>query len=468
MSLDRLDLRSLSVLTSVVSVNLLGILDTTIVTAAIPSAAEELGLDGVGRQWVVTAYALAFGAALLVGGRIADYWGRKRTLIAGVVLFCAASAIGGVAQSGLEFVLARAAQGVGAALMAPAALSIVTLAYPSGRIRAIAFGVLGGVASSGAALGLILGGLLTETVGWRWCLLVNVPVGALAIVLAALTLDESRAEGPGRLDIVGALLVAGGLSITVYGLTELGGGSPAPLTPVALVGGVLLLVAFVLVERRTASPVLPLGILLNRSRGGALLIQVCAGTVMAAVSLYATLHLQQVLAVGPLLSGLAMLPLAVGIAAGIPVFVRASTRVGLRWTLVIASSVAAPGVLLLTTITEGGSYWWQILPGLSIMGVGMSGVFVAAQNLALLGVEPGEAGAASAASQAASQVGGALGLALLTNLFLLVSGGGDATAELVRGFSGVFTACAAVMAAAALIGLFVIRRRDAAVPVLQG
>ena len=462
MTLERLDFRALSVLTSVVSVNLLGILDTTIVTAAIPSAAAELGLDDVGRQWVVTAYALAFGAALLIGGRIADYWGRKRTLVTGVALFCAASAWGGAAQTGLEFVLARATQGVGAALMAPAALSIVTLAFPTGRIRAIAFGILGGVASSGAALGLILGGLLTETVGWRWCLLINVPVGVLAIVLAVGTLEESRVGGRRGYDVAGALLIAAGLSLTVFGLTGLGGGRPEPLTIAALAAGAVLLAAFVLVERRVASPVLPLGILLDRSRGGALLIQICAGTVMAAVSLYATLHLQQVLEVGPLLSGLAMLPLALGIAAGIPVFVRASTRLGLRWTLVIASAVAAPGVLLLATITVGGSYWTQLLPGLALMGVGMSGVFVAAQNLALLGVARDEAGAASAASQAASQVGGALGLALITNLFLAVSGAAGTAPDLVRGFAGVFVACAGVMAAAALIGVLLIRRGAAA------
>ncbi|MBF4635298.1 MFS transporter [Agreia pratensis] len=464
MSQDRFDPRSLSVLIAVVGVNLLGIIDTTIVSIAIPSASDELGLDAGGRQWVVTAYALAFGAVLLIGGRIADYWGRKKTLILGVLLFCLASTWGGFAQVGLELVLARALQGAGAALMAPAALSIVTLAYPSGRTRAIAFGALGGISSGGAALGLILGGVLTETVGWRWCLLVNVPVGVVAIVLAAVTLRESRASGPARYDVWGAVFIATGLGATTYGLTRLGEHPTDPVSLGSIVVGAAFIVLFVIVENRTRAPILPLTILLNRARGGALLVQICAGTVMASVTLYATLHLQQVLLLGPMISGVAMVPLALGIAIGIPFFVRISGRIGLRWTLVVAPLLAGLGIAFLASVSVGGSYWLQLLPGLVIMGFGMAGVFVAAQNLALLGVAPADAGAASAASQAAGQVGGAVGLAILTNAYLAAVGGSEAPVDLVHGFATVFLCSSAVMVGAALIAVFVIRETKESSP----
>lgn len=447
-----------SLLAVVGSVSLLGILDTTIVTTAIPVASAELGLSPEGRQWIVTAYALVFGAVLLIGGRIADYWGRKRTLMLGVALFCAASAWGGLAHTGVELLLARAVQGGGAALMAPAALAIVTLAYPSGRRRAIAFGVLGAIASSGATVGLILGGLLTETVGWRWTLLVNVPIGVAAIVVAAFILQESRVNGPARYDVSGALLIAMGLSITVFGFTRAGEQPWSSSTLVAIFGGLALLTVFFVIEGRAVAPILPLGIILNRARGAALLVQICAGTVMASVTLYATLHLQQVLFFDPLASGLAMVPLALGIAGGIPVFVRVILRVGIKPTLVVAPSIASIGTFLLAGISEGGSYWIQLLPGLLIMGIGMSGVFVAAQNLALSGVKSADAGAASAASQAATQVGGALGLALVTNLYLTVAGSSISPDDLVDGFSATFIASSAIMFAASLIALLIIKQ----------
>lgn len=456
MPLDRFSTREVLLLTAVAAVNLLGILDTTIVTAAIPSAAAELSIAPADRQWIVTAYALGLASVLLVGGRVADFWGRKRALLLGLIAFSLASMLGGLAQTGIELLAARAVQGASAALMAPASLSIVTVAFPAGRLRAIAFGVLGGIASSGAAVGLVAGGLLTEWVGWRWSLFVNVPVALGAIALVAVILRDAPAKKAPVFDIFGALVIAAGLAVTTLGLARW---EADPVTgAVVVVFGICLIGLFVWIEQRARTPILPLSIVVDRARGGALLIQICSGTAMAGVTLYLTLHLQQVMLWGPLSSGVAMLPLAIGIAVGIPVFVRATMRIGLRGTLVIAPLIASAGIGLLSLISEDGSYALDVLPGLTLMGVGMSGVFVAAQNLALSNVLPDDAGAASAASQAANQVGGAIGLALLTNIFLVFASDQGVAADLVDGFAAVFIAASGAMLVAATIAFVVVPR----------
>ena len=259
---------------------LIVVLDGTIVSIALPQAQASLGLTDGQRQWVVTAYALAFGALLLLGGRIADYVGRKRVFMIGMVGFGAASLYGGLAQSGWELILARGLQGVFAALLAPAALALLTVTFPSGRERNTAFAVFGTVAGTGAAVGLLLGGFLTEFTDWRWCLLVNLFFVAIGLVGGALFLTESKAEGDNRYDVWGAITVTLGLGSLVYGfsLAENGWGDPLTITFLAL--GVVLLGVFVWVESRVSQPLLPLRVVADRVRGGAFLIQGVAGAIM--------------------------------------------------------------------------------------------------------------------------------------------------------------------------------------------
>lgn len=454
---DRLDTRSTLVLVTLAAAQLLVILDTTIVNIAIPQAAAALHLSSEGRQWIITAYALTFGAVLLIGGRIADYWGRKRTFLLGVVLFAVASLLAGLAVNPTMLIGGRVLQGAGAALMAPAALSLVSVTFPSGRARNTAFGVLGGITSSGAAVGLLLGGVLTEFVDWRWCLLVNVPVAALAIVAAAVVLRESRAESHGRLDVGGAATIAVGLGLLVYGFTlaEHGWVEGGALLFIGL--GVVFLAAFVVIELRVAAPLLPLRVVLDRNRGGALIVQTCAGATMATVTLYITFHLQLVLGYAPLVAGLATLPLAIAIGAVIPVLVKLVPRTGPKPLLIAGPIVAGLGALLLARVSVGGSYAGEVLPGLLVMGAGMAAIFVPAQNMALSRVRPQDAGAAAAAANATNQIGGAIGLAILTNLYVAGSGGGRSLDALVSGYEAVFVGGAVVMALAALAGILLVR-----------
>ena len=454
---DRLGAREKTVLVTLAAAQLLVILDTTIVNIAIPQAAVALSLGADGRQWIITAYALTFGAVLLIGGRIADYWGRKRTFILGLVVFAVASLLAGLAVDVTMLIGGRVLQGAGAALMAPAALSLVSVTFPSGRARNLAFGVLGGITSSGAAVGLLLGGVLTEFVDWRWCLLVNVPVVAVALVAASLVLRESRAESHGRLDIGGAVTIAIGLAALVYGFTlaERGWVEGGALVFIAV--GLVFLAVFVLIELRVSAPLLPLRVVLDRNRGGALVVQTCAGAAMVTVTLYITFHLQQVLGLPPLLAGVATLPLAFTIGLVIPVLVRLIPRVGPKPLLVAGPVVAGVGVLLLARVSVQGSYWGEVLPGLVVMGAGMAAIFVPAQNMALSRVRPEDAGAAAAAANATNQIGGAVGLAVLTNLYVAGSGGGQSAAALVDGYAAVFVGAAVVMALAAVTALLLIR-----------
>jgi EmrB/QacA subfamily drug resistance transporter len=452
------------VLFTLAAAQLLVILDTTIVNIAVPQAQVDLHMSDELRQWVITGYALAFGAVLLIGGRIADFWGRKRTFLLGLALFGAASAWGGLATFGVELIGARVLQGASAALMAPASLSLVSVTFPSGRPRNLAFGLLGGIVSSGAAIGLILGGVLTEWTSWRWCLLVNVPIVIAALIAAVPVLRESRASGRARYDLAGAVTVAFGFAALVYGLTraEAGWIEGGALLFVAV--GVVLLAAFVVIQHRSSAPLLPLRVILHRARGGALLVQACSGGVVVGMTLYLTFHLQQVLHFSPLASGLATLPFAIAIAATIPVLVRFIPKTGPKPLLIGGPLVAAVGLVILSRITADGSYWTQVLPGLVVMGIGMAGIFVPAQNVALAGVDEHDAGAAAAASNAANQIGGSIGLAVLTNLYLATTAGDTTPTALVHGYSAVFLTSAGVLVAAACIAAFVItfRSRDGA------
>ena len=443
-------------------VELVVVLDSTIVTIALAQAQAELGMTDGQRQWVVTAYALAFGALLLLGGRIADYWGRKRTFMVGMVGFGAASLWGGLAQSGLELIIARGVQGAFAALLAPAALAMLTVTFSQGRERNLAFAIFGTVAGTGAAIGLILGGVLTEFADWRWCLLVNLVFVVIGLVGGALLLRESRAEGDNTYDLWGALTVTLGLGSLVYGFTlaEHGWGSLDTIGFLAL--GVVLLVVFLLIERTAKNPLLPLHVLLHRVRGGAVLIQTAIGAVMIGAMLYLTFYFQLVLGMGPLVSGLANLAMTVVIFACTPVVTILLNRFGPRPLMIAGPLLTAAGLFVLLGITPDGNYWLQVLPALVLLGIGLSMLFVPVQNLALLGVEPNDAGVASAVVNSAFNIGGSIGLAVFTVLYTsTMTGslelGADQLTAFTDGYRIAFLAAGITMVAAAGVGFGLIR-----------
>ncbi|WP_375386111.1 MFS transporter [uncultured Microbacterium sp.] len=438
------------------------VVDATIVTIALPQAQEELGLSDQDRQWVVTAYVLAFGALLLVGGRVADYWGRKRSFLVGMLGFGAASAWGGLAQSGTELIIARGAQGAFAALLAPAALALLTVTFPSGRQRITAFAVFGAVGACGSAVGLILGGVLTDFTSWRWCLLVNVIFVIVGIVGGLLFLRESKAAGENRYDVWGAVTVTLGLGALVYGLSRAEGGWGAPDTVGFIAAGLVLLALFVWIESRVAQPLLPLRVVLHPVRGGALLVQLLIGVVLIGATLYLTFYLQIGLGLRPLLAGLANVAMTVAILVATPVLTRILPRVGARVFMVTGPLVSAGGLLALTGITAGGNYFTQVLPGLVLLGIGLSMLFVPLQNLALTGVAPRDAGAASATVNAALQIGGSIGIPIFTAIYVRAvaeaANAGQAERDAVTsGYVAVFVAGAVAMVLASVIAFFMIR-----------
>lgn len=406
------------------------VLDASIVNIALPSAQADLDISNADRQWMVTAYTLAFGALLLLGGRIADYNGRKRTFLVGLLGFAGASAIGGLAPNQELLFAARALQGAFAALMAPAALSIVTVTFTEPKERAKAFGVFGALAGSGAAIGLIVGGILTEFASWRWCLGVNVPV-ALAVAAAAVPLvHESKAHGDTRYDVPGLLLATLGLFSLVFGFTEAarakepdnpastavqGWGDPATVTFLAIAA--VLLVAFVVWEGRARNPLLPLRVVLDRNRGGAYLVFLLVGAGLFAMFLFLTYYFQINLEYTPLEAGLAFLPFSVGIILTAGIVSRLLPRVGPRALMVPGLALAAVGMLLLIRVEQGSSYVGVILPALVALSVGMAGVFIPSASTALVGVGSHDAGVASAMLNTSQQIGGSLGTALLNTLF---------------------------------------------------
>jgi len=399
------------------------VLDGTIVNIALPRAQAALGLTDGQRQWVVTAYALAFGALLLIGGRIADYVGRKRIFLVGMIGFGAASLYGGLAQQGWELILARGLQGVFAALLAPAALALLTVTFPSGRERNTAFAVFGTVAGTGAAVGLLLGGVLTEFADWRWCLLVNLFFVVVGVVGGALFLTESRAAGENRYDVWGAICVTLGLGALVYGFSLAENGWGDPLTITFLAVGVALLAVFVWVESRVSQPLLPLRVVADRVRGGAFLIQGVAGAIMIGATVYLTFHLQFVLGMGALQAGLASLPLPLATMALAPIATKLLPVIGPRPQLIVGPLIAAVGLFLLSGITPDGAYLLQIAPGLVLLGIGMGFIFIPLQNLALSGVAAHDAGVASAVANSTMQIGGSIGLSVFTAAYAASVGG---------------------------------------------
>ncbi|MFD7730630.1 MFS transporter [Kitasatospora phosalacinea] len=397
---------------------LMVVLDATVVNIALPRAQEDLAFADSTRQWVITAYALAFGGLLLFGGRVADLWGRRRTFMVGLVGFAAASALGGAAVNTSMLLGARALQGVFGALLAPAALSLLAVMFTDGKERAKAFGIYGAVAGGGGAIGLILGGALTEYLNWRWTFYVNIPFAVVAIIGAVMVIREPAVGlNRNRLDIPGVLLVTLGLVSLVYGFTRAeSDGWSDPLTIGLFVASAVLLAAFVLVESRVKAPLLPLRVVTDRNRGGVYLSLGMAVIGMFGLFLFLTFYMQGVLHYSPVKNGLAFLPMVAGMITGsTQIGARLMTRVPARYLMAPGFLVASLGLLILTQIDVSTSYW-QILPGLVLMGLGMGTAFMPAMSLATFGVQPRDAGVASAMVNTSQQVGGAIGTALLSTV----------------------------------------------------
>ena len=377
---------------------LMVVLDATIVNIALPSAQRALGFSNADRQWVVTAYALAFGGLLLLGGRLSDLLGRRRMLIIGLVGFAASSALGGAATGFATLVIARGAQGAFGAMLAPAALSTLTVTFTDPADRGKAFGVYGAIAGAGGAVGLLLGGFLTEYLSWRWTLYVNVVLAVIAGAGAVRLLPADRRDPGVRIDWPGTVLVAGGLVAVVYGLSEADTkGWGAPATIVLLVAGVVLLAAFVLVERRVQHPLLPLRIVLNRFRGGAYLAIGLSAIGVFGVFLFLTYYLQLTLAYSPVKSGLAFLPMIAALVAASTISSGVMPRVGPRPLIPLGLLIAAGGLAILAAqLGLRTSYPDWILPAQLLLGVGLGVVFGCALNTATYGSGAADAGVASA------------------------------------------------------------------------
>jgi EmrB/QacA subfamily drug resistance transporter len=400
---------------------LMVVLDATIVNIALPSAQRALHISDGDRQWVITAYTLVFGGLLLFGGRIADLVGRKRTFLIGLIGFAGASAVGGAAINSGMLLGARALQGAFGALLAPSALSLLTVMFSQPRERAKAFGIYGAIAGGGSAVGLILGGVLTEYLNWRWALYVNVPIAVLAFVGAAAFVHVAVPAGGhhrARLDIPGVILVTAGLVSLVYGFTRAGSEGWGERGVIALfVAAGVLLVAFVVVEALTRAPLLPLRVVLDRNRGGAYLAVGLAVIAMFGLFLFLTYYLQIVKGYSPVRSGLAFLPFTAGMITGsTQIAARLMHRVPARALMVPGLLVGAAGMGLLTQLKVDSSFVGVVLPAELLISLGLGSTMMPAMNLATTGVAPQDAGVASAMVNTAQQVGGSIGTALLNTI----------------------------------------------------
>jgi EmrB/QacA subfamily drug resistance transporter len=397
---------------------LMVVLDSTIVNIALPSAQRALHFANSDRQWIVTAYALAFGSLLLLGGRISDLVGRKWTFIVGLAGFAIASAAGGAAQSFGMLVVARTFQGAFGALLAPAAMSLLTTTFTDPTERNKAFGIWGAIAGGGASIGLILGGVLTQTLDWRYSMYVNLVFATIAIVGGLRLLHNQAPAVKPKLDLPGVLTVSGGLFALVYGFSHAQTTSWGNHTTLGfLAAGALLLIAFVAIEARSRKPLLPLRVVADRNRGASLLSILIAGAAIFAAFLFLTYYLQQGRGYTPVATGIAFLPMTAAVmVSSIVATNKLRARFGPRLLVATGMLLGAGGMLYLTRLGLRSSYATDILPALLLMGAGLGLVFSSAINSATLGVRPEDSGVASANVSAAQQVGGSLGIALLSTV----------------------------------------------------
>ncbi|PZT99782.1 MAG: MFS transporter [Gordonia sp. (in: high G+C Gram-positive bacteria)] len=396
---------------------LMVVLDATVVNVALPSIRDDLDFSAANLTWVVTAYSLAFGGLLLFGGRTGDLFGRRRMFMIGIALFAVASLVGGFATSEMMLIIARAAQGAGGAIAAPTALALLATTFTEPKARARAFGVFAAMAASGGALGLLLGGVLTDFASWRWALFINAPIGAIVLLLAPRVLGESQGSGT-KLDLPGAISVTAGMSLLVYGLTKAADdGWGATTTVATLVIAAALLVSFVVIERFSSHPLMPFHIFGDRNRTGSYLIMLFLAAGMFTTFYFLAQYLQNVHGWSPFHTGVGFLPMPVTIMfMSIVVVRRLIPKIGIRPFLTVGPILAVVAMVLLTQLDAGSSYWF-FFGSLVVFGVGMGCSFVPLTLTAVNGVAPHETGLASALLNTGQQVGGAIGLAVFGTIF---------------------------------------------------
>jgi EmrB/QacA subfamily drug resistance transporter len=444
------------------------VLDASIVNVALPSIGTDLHFSQQNLSWVVNAYTLTFGGFLLLGGRLADLLGRRRMFIVGALLFGVASLAGGLASSEAQLIAARAIQGLGAAIISPAALSIVTTTFAEGAERNKALGVWGAVAGAGGAAGVLLGGVLTEFLGWEWVLLVNVPIAAIVAFLAPRLLMESRHPTATSFDIPGAVSVTAGLALLVYGLVntvEAGWGSSETL--LILGGALALLVVFVTIESRSRNPLMPFTIFRLRTLTGANIVGLLVGMSLFSMFFFISLYLQQVLGYEPLKAGLSYVPLSLLIILSAGGASQLVTRVGFKPTLITGMLLISVGLLWFSQVSApNGTYLGDVLFPSMIVAVGLGFAFVPVTIAAVTGTRPDEAGLASGLINTSQQVGGALGLAIAatvansTTADAFSSGEANRVVALTEGFQDAFLVCAGFAVLGAILAAVLISSRD--------
>jgi EmrB/QacA subfamily drug resistance transporter len=447
------------------AVQFMVVLDIAIVNVALPSIQVDLGFSQENLQWVISAYALVFGGFLLLGGRAADLLGRRRIFLVGTIVFTISSLLAGLAWSEASLIGARAFQGLGAAVITPAALSILSTTFVEGRERNIALGVWGAVGGFGAAAGVLMGGVLTDALSWEWIFFVNIPVGLTALVLAPILLKESRDASVKSFDALGAVLVTSGLSSLVYAITQAAtDGWLAGKTVAFFTASIVLLLGFVAWEVRHSEPLMRFGILRTKTVTGANVAGFILGTATFSLFLMLTLYMQQVLGYSPMKTGVAYLAVA-----GTAIFTSAIaaqlvTRIGVKPVLVVGMTSLTAGLVYFTQVSVGGSYLADLLPGFLLIAVGLGFSFVPISIAALAGIQPAEAGLASGLINTSQQIGGALGIAALSTIATsrtedAIAGGSTQAAALVSGFHGAFLA-GVILAAIGIVAALTLIRRD--------
>jgi EmrB/QacA subfamily drug resistance transporter len=438
------------------------VLDASIVNVALPSIGRDLDFSQENLSWVVNAYVLVFGGFLLLGGRMADLLGRRRLFMIGLGVFAIASLLGGLSQSEGQLIAARALQGLGGALLSPAALSLVTTIFSEGAERNKALGVWGAVAGSGGAVGVLAGGALTDGLGWEWVLFVNVPIALAAAALAPRLLNESRSGGARNFDALGALTITAGLSLVVYALVDANDAGWTSTQTLGLGGiAIALIAAFVFIETRSAAPLVPFAIFSNRTLTGANLTGILTAASLFSMFFFVSLYMQQVLGYDAMKAGLSYLPLSVGIILSAGLASQLTTRIGFKPVFVAGMVLVAAGLVWFAQVSPGGTYVGDVLFPSLLAAVGLGFAFVSMTIAAVAGVEAHEAGLASGLINTSQQIGGALGLAILAAVSTATTG--DRVTDpvaLTDGFRDAFLVGAGMALAGAVLALVLIRSRD--------
>lgn len=455
------------------------VLDASIVNIALPTIGTELDFSQENLSWVINAYVLTFGGCLLLGGRLADLIGRRRVFVSGLLLFAVASLAGGFAQDDIQLIVARAVQGLGAALVSPAALSIITTTFREGSERNKALGAWGAVAGSGGAAGVLLGGVLTDGLGWEWVLWVNFPIGLIAALITSRLVAESRQENATRsFDVPGAVTITAGLSLLVYAIVDAeqsGWGSTRTIVLLAI--ATALIAAFVVVEQRARAPLVPFRIFRLRTLTGSNVVGLLIGASLFTMFFFATLYMQQVLGYGPIKTGLSYLPLTAGIILSAGIGSQVATKIGFKPVLVVGMSCITVALLWWSRITPNGSYLGDVLGPSVIAAIGLGLSFVPVTIGAVAGIEERESGLASGLIATAQQVGGALGLAILATIANsaseapLAAAGDDPVAiavALTEGFEDAFLAGAGFAFLGLILALTLIKSSDSRAMVEAG